>query len=206
MVRMLASATIMVAVVLLSLGAAASEYGHPAVVRIVGPSGSGCTGWFYTAPNAVRLLITAGHCYGMKLRGSSRLVWLYQIEEDGIDVAVAMDVSDDGPDRTLSLSTKFPDFLDPVYFHGYPGGMEVLATGIWIGKYPKFFDTYVAVFTEDAVIPGASGGPILNAHDEVLGMVWGIQQEPTAGLVRVFFVPAHVIKRVLDELSREKKR
>ncbi len=94
---------------------------------------------------------------------------------------------------------------------GNPFGLEgTMTTGIIsaLGRGISAPSNYIipeAIQTDAAVNPGNSGGPLLNARGEVIGIVAQIRSPVRANAGIGFAVPIHIAKRVVPALIKEGK-
>lgn len=124
----------------------------------------GCTGFVVEDD----LLVTAKHCrhpetLRVTLQGrtvSARRVYVYR-GEDGPDVFHL----DGGPYTSLPVAGRKPEIGERVYSLGYPGGNWARIEGEIIGG-----NGVDVNYTNHRIATGNSGGPLLNAKGEVVGV------------------------------------
>lgn len=138
-----------------------------AVVRV-----DGCTGFIV----ADDLLVTAKHCrhparLKVKVQGkdvSARRVYTYR-GEDG----PAVFQLDGGPFMSLPIASRKPEIGEPVYSLGYPGGNWARIEGELSGGNGVDIN-----YTNHRIASGNSGGPLLNARGEVVGVALHVAANP----------------------------
>lgn len=146
------------AAVLLAASIAAADERN-AVVRV-----GGCTG-FVVADN---LLVTAKHCghperIQVTLQGqtvSARRVYVYRGEDGPVVFRL-----DGGPFESLPVASRRPEIGEAVYSLGYPGGNWSRSEGELVGG-----NGVDVNYTNHRIATGNSGGPLLNAKGEVVGI------------------------------------
>jgi S1-C subfamily serine protease len=134
-------------------------------------------------------------------------------EDDATDVAV-LEIDPSGLDlKPLELgSSASLDVGDPVAAIGDPYGYaRSLSTGVVSGldrtiEAPNGFTVAHAIQTDAALNPGNSGGPVLNADGQVVGIVDQIatdgSSETSSGVG--FAVPIDLVKSEIDQLEAGK--
>ena len=130
-----------------------------AVVKI-----GGCTGFIVDG----NLLVTAKHCkhpesITVTLQGKSvagKRAYVPETEDGPVVFRLA-----GGPYESLPVARQKPKIGDPVYSLGYPGGNWARIEGKVIGGNGKSVN-----YTNHRIATGNSGGPLLNAKGEVIGV------------------------------------
>jgi S1-C subfamily serine protease len=106
------------------------------------------------------------------------------------DLAVLQIVGGDLPVATLRTTTVVVG--EPVAVIGYPGGgAATITTGRVIGfsDGPVLDERVPAIVVDAEVRQGNSGGPLIDAHGEVIGVIFALSRETGAGLA----VPVDVL-------------
>lgn len=109
--------------------------------------------------------------------------------------------------RVFSLATA--RLGEPSRIHGWYGwydefGNVLSPTRIMFQGHVSCTNWKGLITTDSGVHPGCSGGPLLNARDQVLGITscvpgWGMAPNPTVGIC----IPSSEIQRVLDKVLGE---
>jgi len=130
-----------------------------AVVKV-----GGCTGFVVEGD----LLVTAKHCkhpetISVALQGktvAAKRAYVTQREDGPVVFRLA-----GGPYESLPVAREKPKIGDAVYSLGYPGGNWARIEGEVIGGNGKDVN-----YTNHRIATGNSGGPLLNANGEVIGV------------------------------------
>jgi len=130
-----------------------------AVVRI-----GGCTGFIVDG----QFLVTAKHCrhpqsVSVQVNGRTTMA-RKRYEPSGDDGPVVFEL-DGGPYPSLPVAARRPEAGEPVYSLGYPGGNWARVEGKLIGRGKGDVN-----LTNHRIETGNSGGPLLNAQGEVIGV------------------------------------
>jgi len=140
-------------------GASIRAAERDAVVRV-----GGCTGFVVEG----NLLVTAKHCkhpetISVPLQGKTvagKRVYVPQSEDGPVVFRL-----EGGPYPSLPVARRKPDIGDAVYSLGYPGGNWARIEGKIVGGNGQDVN-----YTNHRVATGNSGGPLLNARGEVVGV------------------------------------
>lgn len=196
---------------------AAPEIGSPAVTRLWQASADGaapvCTA-VYVRERAARAgpgrvwLLTARHCTGPGPahvgRSGPERPFIQRPDGGeppaGVDVAVG---SAPAPHPALDLAERMPR-RGTVVIHGFPFGIEHLTAARVVGESaarPGSIELHVVTGPQTEAGPGLSGAPVLDAHGQVVGMLWGLRAEGDRTL-RAFVTPVETIREILHRAAR----
>ncbi|MCX7970021.1 MAG: S1C family serine protease [Negativicutes bacterium] len=100
------------------------------------------------------------------------------------------------PPLALAVNTDGVQEGTQVWFIGAPQGLERTVTAGTVGSRAREIDGQRYIQLGATVTPGDSGGPLLDEHGLVLGLVTG-RMEEAQGIG--FVVPADVIQTFLNE-------
>lgn len=157
MQRPLAHLVVFASLLLAGMAVCAGE--RNAVIKV-----GGCTGFVVEQD----LLVTAKHCrhprdVTVRIGGrdvSARRVITYTGEDGPVVFHLA-----GGPYESLPVATEKPAIGDRVYSLGYPGGNWARIEGEIVGGNGEDLN-----YTNHRIATGNSGGPLLNARGEVIGV------------------------------------
>lgn len=162
----------------------------------------------------VSWLVSAGHCRAATLVSDATdstvfgwVDWRVAVEGQGYatawDLAVGTAPDVRGPDkRWFTLAEADPAQGQLVYVHGFPLGVEHVAAGVVEGPSTKFPGSLVVVAQTSMIAPGASGSPVMDHYGNVVGVLWGLDQDESApNRQRLYVTPVSALRRALDLIT-----
>jgi hypothetical protein len=155
--------------------------------------GATCTTWKI----GINELATAGHCCAISDAA------IYTINKEPVTVAYEDAVRDicilkgTIPGPILHLAQKDPELGERVWTWGYPLGTLLISDGFWSGR--DTLDDLPYGVCSVSVAGGASGSPVLNSNNQVIGLL-------VAGSTRLqtmtFVVPVEYLTEALKKLHK----
>ena len=114
-----------------------------------------------------------------------------------VRLADAMEV--EAPIRaTAELAPRNPEPGDAIRAVGYPGGGALTVSEGTVEDFeadPRLGNLSKVIRSDVEVEPGSSGGPVVDADDRVVGVVYAIEVETERSLI----VPVETLQRLLDD-------
>jgi S1-C subfamily serine protease len=184
-----------------------------ALARVLTDDGLG-TGFVYRSAGEATYFVTNAHVVDQQVdpivRTSDGVDHPAVVvgRDDGIDLAVLSVTSVTMNEPLLFADSETVIIAEPLYVIGYVLGSNLLGDptvtkGVLSGR--RVIQGVDYVQTDAAVNPGNSGGPVINAAGEVVGMAsWRIRRagyEPVFGIS--FAIPSNTIVSVAENLIAE---
>ncbi|MBW3099277.1 S1C family serine protease [Pseudohoeflea coraliihabitans] len=176
----LAAGAIIFAIFLVSGGPTkAAPKPFQSTVKVLAGNGHGSG--FYIGS---QLVVTAAHVVDDKKTVDLKLVDGEIIEAEVLWANERRDIAMLKIDPTTALvpavvSCHEPLIGDPFYAEGNPANMDFVTVWGNVGGLVQEVDPWLRAFiTNNAVVPGQSGGPVFNAQGEVIGITVGVMVLP----------------------------
>jgi trypsin-like peptidase len=219
MVRPVLAFGVLIAALGFTPAVAFPRFGDPAVTQLWTDDAYVCTATFIEEHNGLSWVVSAAHCadedslLSRDKDAPSRGVVNWRLLARGhvaiervYDVALGT-VPDMRSTRTYHVLSAMMPRHGVVYAHGFPRGVERVATLSILGDSDELPGMVVLLAAPNEIEVGFSGSAVFNDRDELVGIVSRArvehhEQDPPDA-VRVYVTPVEVIHRLMDVMGLE---